>query len=153
MAMHWLEPWLTRESTIPRKETSTSCLTKESKEPRDLVTITFSGTTTTSMRMTWSCLHTTSVTCTVDAQGDFKINFLTFKLTLFIWRSVSYPTPTYYAHLVADRARKHHNELAGYECGGSISGNSAGSVKLTETEKRKIQEILEKGVQKPMYFV
>jgi len=68
-------------------------------------------------------------------------------------RSVSYPTPTYYAHLVADRARKHHNELAGYECGGSISGNSAGSVKLTEPEKRKIQEILEKGVQKPMYFV
>ena len=27
-------------------------------------------------------------------------------------RSVSYPTPTYYAHLVADRARKHHNDLA-----------------------------------------
>jgi len=26
-------------------------------------------------------------------------------------RSVSYPTPTYYSHLAADRARKHHNEL------------------------------------------
>ncbi len=26
-------------------------------------------------------------------------------------RSVSYPTPTYYAHLAADRARKHHNDL------------------------------------------
>jgi len=24
---------------------------------------------------------------------------------------VSYPTPTYYAHLAADRARKHHNDL------------------------------------------
>ena len=82
-----------------------------------------------------------------------QVIFFNFKLTLFICRSVSYPTPTYYAHLVADRARKHHNELAGYECGGSISGNSAGSVKLTEPEKRKIQEILEKGVQKPMYFV
>lgn len=68
-------------------------------------------------------------------------------------RSVSYPTPTYYAHLVADRARKHHNELAGYECGGSTSGNSAGSVRLTEAEKRKIQEVLERGVAKPMYFV
>jgi len=68
-------------------------------------------------------------------------------------RSVSYPTPTYYSHLVADRARKHHNELAGLECGGSISGGSAGSVKLTEAEKRKIQEIIERGVAKPMYFV
>merc|ERR1711872_542315 len=69
-------------------------------------------------------------------------------------RSVSIPTPTYYAHLVADRARKHHNELAGYESGGgSISGNSGGSVKLTEAEKRKIQSILEEGVKKPMYFV
>ena len=26
-------------------------------------------------------------------------------------RSVSYPTPTYYAHLAAERARKHHNEM------------------------------------------
>ena len=69
-------------------------------------------------------------------------------------RSVSYPTPTYYAHLVADRARKHHNELAGYEGGGSISGNSAGSVRLTEAEKRRVQEILERGVKvSPMYFV
>jgi hypothetical protein len=24
---------------------------------------------------------------------------------------VSYPTPTYYAHLAADRARKHHNDM------------------------------------------
>ena len=79
---------------------------------------------------------------------------LTFLYSLYsIIRSVSYPTPTYYAHLVADRARKHHNELAGYECGGSTSGNSAGSVKLTEAEKRKIQEVLERGVAKPMYFV
>jgi len=67
-------------------------------------------------------------------------------------RSVSYPTPTYYAHLVADRARKHHNDLAGADCGGSSSG-SAGSVKLTEAERIRIQQILEKGVEKPMYFV
>ena len=26
-------------------------------------------------------------------------------------RSVSYPAPTYYAHLAADRARKHHNDM------------------------------------------
>ena len=67
-------------------------------------------------------------------------------------RSVSYPTPTYYAHLVADRARKHHNDLAGADCGGSSTG-SAGSVKLSEQERRDIQRVLEKGVQRPMYFV
>ena len=68
------------------------------------------------------------------------------------YRSVSYPTPTYYAHLVADRARKHHNELAQVD-GGSSSGHSTGSIKLTESEKRRIKEIVEKGVDKPMYFV
>jgi len=68
-------------------------------------------------------------------------------------RSVSYPTPTYYSHLVADRARKHHNEMSINETGGSISGGSAGSVRLTEDERRKIQDILENGVEKPMYFV
>ena len=31
-------------------------------------------------------------------------------------RAVSYPTPTYYAHLVAERARQHHNELASRYC-------------------------------------
>ena len=73
-------------------------------------------------------------------------------LTSIPLRSVSYPTPTYYAHLVADRARKHHNDLAGSDCGGSSSG-SAGSLKLTESERIRIQQVLEKGVQKPMYFV
>jgi len=67
-------------------------------------------------------------------------------------RSVSYPTPTYYAHLVADRARKHHNELAQFDCGSS-SGYSAGSGKLSETERRRIKEVVERGVEKPMYFV
>ena len=68
-------------------------------------------------------------------------------------RSVSYPAPTYYAHLVADRARKHHNDLAGAaDCSGSTSG-SAGSVRLSEADRRKIQEILEKGGVRPMYFV
>merc|ERR1719369_2509432 len=69
-------------------------------------------------------------------------------------RSVSYPTPTYYAHLVADRARKHHNELAQYDCGSS-SGYSAASSsgRLTEAERKRIKEVVEKGVVKPMYFV
>ena len=67
-------------------------------------------------------------------------------------RAVSYPTPTYYAHLVAERARKHHNDLAGADCGGSSTGSS-GSARLTESERIRIQEILEKGVEKPMYFV
>ena len=26
-------------------------------------------------------------------------------------RSVSYPSPTYYSHLAADRARRHHNDM------------------------------------------
>ena len=65
---------------------------------------------------------------------------------------MSYPTPTYYAHLVADRARKHHNELAQFDCGSS-SGYSAGSGKMSEAKKREIKEAVEKGVQKPMYFV
>jgi len=67
-------------------------------------------------------------------------------------RSVSYPTPTYYAHLVADRARKHHNELAQFDCGSS-SGYSAGSGKISEAKKREIKEVVERGVEKPMYFV
>merc|ERR1712080_275196 len=65
-------------------------------------------------------------------------------------RSVSYPTPTYYAHLVADRARRHHNELAQFDTGSS-SGNSRGD--LTEREKREIKEKVEAGVEKSMYFV
>lgn len=65
-------------------------------------------------------------------------------------RSVSYPTPTYYAHLVADRARKHHNELAQFDSGSS-SGNSRGD--LTDREKIEIKQRVEDGVNKAMYFV
>merc|ERR1719435_778210 len=65
-------------------------------------------------------------------------------------RAVSYPTPTYYAHLVADRARKHHNELANYD-GGSTSGSSFNE--LTEIQKRDIKKLVEDGVKKAMYFV
>jgi len=69
-------------------------------------------------------------------------------------RSVSYPTPTYYAHLAADRARKHHNELAfGAQADGGSSSGSANSGRLIESERRRIKEIVEKGVVKPMYFV
>ena len=42
-------------------------------------------------------------------------------------RAVSYPTPTYYAHLVAERARNHHNELSSAR-DGSLSGSSGGYV-------------------------
>ena len=63
---------------------------------------------------------------------------------------MSYPTPTYYAHLVADRARKHHNELAQCDTG-SNSGNSRGDP--TDQEKREIKKKVEEGVEKAMYFV
>ena len=54
-------------------------------------------------------------------------------------RSVSYPAPTYYSHLAADRARKHHDHL-------------------TEKEKKSqeaAKEILEEEGSKAnlMYFV
>ena len=65
-------------------------------------------------------------------------------------RAVSYPTPTYYAHLVAERTRKHHNELA-YSDGGSTSGSSGND--LTDVQKRNIKRIVEDGVKKAMYFV
>merc|ERR1711972_1117359 len=65
-------------------------------------------------------------------------------------RSVSYPTPTYYAHLVADRARKHHNELAMAD-NSSCSGNSKGD--LSEKEKLDFKKRVEEGICKAMYFV
>merc|ERR1712240_112357 len=65
-------------------------------------------------------------------------------------RSVSYPPPTYYAHLVADRARKHHNELAMAD-NSSCSGNSKGD--LSEKEKLDIKKRVEEGICKAMYFV
>merc|ERR1712240_441974 len=65
-------------------------------------------------------------------------------------RAVSYPTPTYYAHLVADRARKHHNELAASD-NSSCSGNSKGD--LSEKEKLDIKKRVEEGICKAMYFV
>ena len=107
------------------------------------------------MHKVWSLFPSLILSSELSSSRPIAVVSKASKLiTMFsIFRSVSYPTPTYYAHLVADRARKHHNELAGYECGGSTSGNSAGSVRLTEAEKRKIQEVLERGVAKPMYFV
>ena len=71
-------------------------------------------------------------------------------LLTLLHRSVSYPTPTYYAHLVADRARKHHNELGQYD-GGSSSGDSRGD--LSDGEKRNIKKRVEEGCSKSMYFV
>jgi len=57
-------------------------------------------------------------------------------------RAVSYPTPTYYAHLVAERARKHHNELSSM-----LSGQA--SVKEVAEVRKKVEQ----GAQKAMYFV
>ena len=55
------------------------------------------------------------------------------------------PTPTYYAHLVADRARQHHNELAA-----SDGGNPH---ELTDEQKKDIKKLVETTVHQPMYFV
>jgi len=65
-------------------------------------------------------------------------------------RAVSYPTPTYYAHLVADRARKHHNELAGALLG-STSGS--GGCDLSDNDQRRVKDLVETPVLKTMYFV
>lgn len=67
-------------------------------------------------------------------------------------RAVSYPTPTYYAHLVADRARQHHNELAASDGGGSCSSGS-NPHELTDKQKRDIKKLVETAVHQPMYFV
>ena len=65
---------------------------------------------------------------------------------------MSYPTPTYYAHLVADRARKHHNELASAK-EGSVSGSGSGGYDLPENHKNEIKKLVEEGVKNSMYFV
>merc|ERR1719481_2164045 len=67
-------------------------------------------------------------------------------------RAVSYPTPTYYAHLVADRARKHHNEVASLK-EGSVSGTGSGGYDLPENQKMEIKKLVEEGVKNSMYFV
>jgi len=67
-------------------------------------------------------------------------------------RAVSYPTPTYYAHLVADRARKHHNELSSLK-EGSVSGSGSGGYDLPENQKYEIKKLVEEGVKNSMYFV
>ena len=51
-------------------------------------------------------------------------------------RSVSYPAPTYYSHLAADRARKHHDQLA-----------------EENISKERSKEIIEKAETNLMYFV
>merc|ERR1719187_2007102 len=67
-------------------------------------------------------------------------------------RAVSYPTPTYYAHLVADRARQHHNELAASDGGGSV-GSGSSPHDLTDKQRRDIKALVEPTVHNPMYFV
>ena len=64
--------------------------------------------------MTWRSSPTISAISTLAAPGEETGLGLTVTediLCLIFLRSVSYPTPTYYSHLAADRARKHHNEL------------------------------------------
>ena len=65
-------------------------------------------------------------------------------------RAVSYPTPTYYAHLVAERARKHHNELCSMS-EGSVSGSSGGF--MPENKRNRVKRLVEEGVKNSMYFV
>ena len=55
-------------------------------------------------------------------------------------RSVSYPAPTYYAHLAAFRAREHHNELL------RKYGNDARKIPDADYEKMK-------NLTLPNYFV
>ena len=62
------------------------------------------------------------------------------------------PTPTYYAHLVADRARQHHNELSASDGGGSCSSGS-NPHELTDKQKKDIKKLVETTVHQPMYFV
>ena len=73
-------------------------------------------------------------------------------LNCSLYRAVSYPTPTYYAHLVADRARQHHNELAASDGGGSCS-SSSNPHELTDKQKKDIKKLVETTVHQPMYFV
>ena len=73
-------------------------------------------------------------------------------LNCSLYRAVSYPTPTYYAHLVADRARQHHNELAASDGGGSCSSGS-NPHELTDKQKKDIKKLVETTVHQPMYFV
>jgi len=51
-------------------------------------------------------------------------------------RSVSYPAPTYYSHLAADRARKHHDQLLERNMG-----------------REKAKQVMESADTKMMYFV
>ena len=55
-------------------------------------------------------------------------------------RSVSYPAPTYYAHLAAFRAREHHNELL------RKYDNDARKIPKEDSEKMK-------NLTLPNYFV
>jgi len=52
-------------------------------------------------------------------------------------RSVSYPAPTYYSHLAADRARKHHNDM----------------MQKRQTTARDVKEKIEGEAINVMYFV
>jgi len=47
----------------------------------------------------------------MSADNMEKLTYYLCHLYARCTRSVSYPAPTYYAHLAADRARKHHNDM------------------------------------------
>ena len=83
---------------------------------------------------------------------DLKTVYTSCKPYHRLHRAVSYPTPTYYAHLVADRARQHHNELAASDGGGSCSSGS-NPHELTDKQKSDIKKLVETTVHQPMYFV
>ena len=183
MATRSLELLWIKASTTPRKETSTSWVTRVFRWDHPPVyalsyninqqlplfdfllfrvrvapaTTRCSGTTAASRRTSWRCFRTTSATSTPGSVDSWCLGSTVFtdiqfwsKLLFRCTRAVSYPTPTYYAHLVADRARKHHNELSSLK-EGSVSGS--GGYDLPENQKLEIKKLVEEGVKNSMYFV
>jgi len=72
--------------------------------------------------------------CNMSADQMEKLTYYLCHLYSRCNRSVSYPAPTYYAHLAADRARKHHNDLL-------------------EKRERDIKKKIEESDIELMYFV
>ena len=81
-----------------------------SRAPAGPATTRCCGTTAGCRRTRWSSSPTTSATSTPGTVLCCAVLYCTVLLSRCT-RSVSYPAPTYYSHLAADRARKHHDHL------------------------------------------
>ena len=79
-----------------------------------------------------------------------KYSYHLYQVLIYLHRAVSYPTPTYYAHLVADRARQHHSELTASD--GVGVGVGSNPRELTDKQKSDIKKLVETTVHQPMYF-